>query len=263
MKSKFLCSAMIFCCLFLIFASPAICADKQHTLSNLKNGFTVLYSSEWKTANFNYRLFRIIDKEFEDTTETMPYGMSGIQLAMDTNRVIEKILDETFAIFQPEYELFFKDFYDKYYTYLEASPVHFSEEKIKELFLYEEVAALQPEVWKKSLNIIGAKVRQAFPIPYLGICALILGLLIILSRGLLTKNFERTKHRLELRIKLLAVLGGIAVMVLGGVQISEWLIASHGSIRDFIYEEAKAVYTSELPETYWNFLEPYIEEALN
>lgn len=260
-NKKIFCAVLIFCC--LCSASPAAFADKRDTISNLKNGFMVLYNSEWKAANFNYRLFRILDKEFEDNINSMMLGTSGVQLAVNYGKVIEKILDNTFAIFQPEYELFFKDFYDKYYTYLEASPIHFSREKLKTLFLYEEIASLQLFELQKTLDNAAVKLKKEFPMPNISILAVVIGILIILLRGLLTRNFDAKNHRKALRVNIIAVFVGIVIMVLGAVQISRWLLLTQGFTRDFLYEETKNLYVSELPEAYWNFMKPYIEEALN
>ena len=263
MKTNFLCAFLIFSCFLALSPSPAICADVQHTLDNLKNGFMVLYSSEWRSSNFNYRLFRILDKEIEDNIHSMTFGTSSIQLAMNAGKIIEGILDTTFADFQPEYELFFKDFYDKYYTFLEASPIHFSKEKLKRLFLYEEIASLQPVVWQKKLDSVSAKLKKELPMPYISILAIALGFLIIIFRSLFTKNFDVREHRKAVRMNIILVIIGMSIIVLGGIQVSRWILSTQGFTRDFLYDETKNLYITELPETYWAFLEPYIKDALN
>ena len=255
MRIKFFSMVFVFCLLFVNCAEPAANAPE------LKQVFMKLYHSEWKVSNFNYDLFRIIDKEFDEITGKMLFGTKGLQLAINKHNVIEKILADISSRFQPEYELFFKNFYDKYYELLDTEPAKYSHEKLKELLFYEDVASIQPEVWQKKLDNIGIIFEKRLSMPYISAVLVLLGIIIFLCRGLLTKNLRMIPHKKERRIKFIAGITGIVIMILGALQFSRWLFFAQGVTRDFIYEETKDLYTSELPESFWAFIQPYVIDS--
>ena len=255
MRIKFFSMVLIFCLL------SVACADPAANAPELKQVFMKLYHSEWKASNFNYDLFRIIDKEFDDIVGSMLTGTKSFQLAINNHNVIEKILGDIFAKFQPEYELFFKNFYDKYYDLLDETHEKYSHEKVKKLLFYEDVASIQPELWRKKLDNIGIIFEKRLSMPYISAVLIVLGIIIFLCRGLLTKNLRMIAHRKERRIKFIAGITGIVIMILGALQFSIWLFFAHGVSRDFIYEETKNLYTSELPEAFWAFIQPYVIDS--
>ena len=255
MRIKFFSMVLIFCLL------SASCAYSATNVAELKNEFMRLYNSEWKTSNFNYTLFRIIDEEFDKITRLMLYGTRGFQLAMNNNNVIGEMLSDIFASFQPEYELFFKDFYDKYYSVLDKDTEKYSREKIKTLLCYEEIASIQPDIFQKKLDNVNSTFEKKLSPPYLAILIFVLGLLIIILNKILMKNL--TLGRSERKRKFLINIAGFIVIILGVLQFSRWLFFAQSVARDFVYEETKILYTFELPEKFWNFIEPNVIASLN
>ncbi|MBQ6776135.1 MAG: hypothetical protein IJP53_06700 [Synergistaceae bacterium] len=262
MKTKFFCTAAIFCCLLVLFATPAVCADRGSDPETLKRGFLTLYMSEWRSLNFNFILFSAINREFDATVEAMLPGTSGFQLATNHDGVIGQILDNALAEFGPEYELFFKNFYDRYFTFLDANSMMFSHEKLKDLYLYEDLAACEPPVLQNKLDNSGAmfarRLYESLPTPYVSVTSLVLGLALLIFMGVLARLIGREGKGVKIAISLL----GVALMAFGSYLLFRWLFYSKGIARDFLFEQAKELYTIELPERFWVFLEPYVMSAL-
>ena len=255
MRTKFFSMVLIFC---LLFSS---CAESAMNAAELKKEFMLFYNSEWKLSNFNYELFRIINGEFDTITDAMLYGTRGFQLAVNKNNLIGEILSDIFSKFQPDYELFFKVFYDKYYAILDKEPEKYSREKIKSLLCYEEVASLQPEIWHKKLIEVNFMFRERLSVPYFTILILAAGFLLIIFSGFLTKILD-IGHS-ERRRKFFINTAGVVIIILGTLQVSRWFFFAQGAARDFVYEQTKILYTSELPEAFWKFIEPHVIASIN
>ena len=179
MRTKFFC--VVLCCLFVFLAAPAVSAEDRVSVGTVKNGFMTLYQTEWRAENFNFMLFSVVSREFDEAVGAMLKGTSGFQFAINYNDIIKTILDNSLAVFQPDYELFFKNFYDKYYTFLDINPIIFSREKLKGLYFYEELAEVQPGIIQAKLDNSGEmfsrKLSEELTTPYAAFLALLAGVI--------------------------------------------------------------------------------------
>ena len=180
MKRKFL-----FAFLVLVFALSSMAASGS--VLRAQKDFMLLYDSKWKIQSLNYMLFATINKEFSEA------GVSSFQLSFNRNEVIEKLLSNVFAKFQPEYEFFFQDFYERYYDSLKVNSREFSSEKIKNLLDYEEVASVQTKVYDQILDNVGdtfnAHYSKRISKPIFSLALLVLGLALIILKGFFIKFF--------------------------------------------------------------------------
>ena len=262
MKHKFLCIMLVL--LFVSVSSYSIRAE-QYDINSIKGGFMLLYDSEWRLFNLNYRLFAIIDKEFDIYTRSMAFGTSSFQLALNRDNIIEKIQSDILDKFRPVYEEFLKSFQSKYYRLLQTNPQKYSIEKIQQAPSYEVIETLQHEGEQKMLKNIASmfdkKLYKELSTPYFSALWLILGLSILISQSFIAKYFYRRNH-VKLARMVLAVVG-LVVLSFGTFHVSRGIFFTQGLTRDFLNEQTKILYTSQLPDIYWNTLEAHVQGALN
>ena len=264
MKRKFFCMMLVSLFVFLASFSFNAKAEGQYDINNVKDGFMLLYDSEWRLFNLNYRLFSIIDKEFEIYTNSMMFGTSSFQLALNVNNIIEKIQSDVFMKFSPIYEEFLKSFQSKYYRLLQTNPKKYSIEKIKQAPSYEIIENLQHDGEKKMLRDISSTfdvtLKNKISTPFYSAMWFIAGVLIIMFKGLFTQSLDRKSAK---KVRVILALLGFIVLSFGTFQISRGLFFTQGLTRNFINEQTKFLYTSQLPDTYWNILETYVQGAMN
>ena len=265
MKRKFLCTMLVLQFMFLIAATPARTEDRQYDINSIKGGFMLLYDSEWRLFNLNYRLFSIIDKEFDALKQSMAFGTSGFQLAINKDNIIEKIQSEIFTKFGPEYEKFLKSFQSKYYTLLQTNPSKYSVEKIKQAPQFEVIKELQHKQERDMLEHVSfmfdKRLNDRLSNPYLAFMWLGLGLSILIFRGFILRLFHIKAHFQRMRVIL--AIAGLVVLSFGTFQVSRGLFFTQGVLRDFMNEQTKLLYTSQLPNTYWNILESHVRGSMN
>ena len=247
---------ILFAFFVLVFALSSVAASGS--VLRAKKDFMLLYDSKWKLQSLNYRLFATIDKEFSEA------GISLFQFAFNRDEVIKNLLSDIFAKLQPEYEFFFQDVYEKYYDSLKVNTREFSTEKIKTLLDYEKVASTQPEVRQQLLDNIGDvfdnHYAKRISRPTFSLMLFIIGVVLIIIKDFIAKLFVK-KEKSERRANLCVGIIGVVLIILGVMHFSHGIFFTKGVIREFVNEQAKALYTAELPRAYWEIMEPDIREA--
>lgn len=256
-KAKFLCSLTV-----LLVVLAASCVNAAAADSELKNEFMSLYNSEWKLYNFNYRLFTIIDADFDSHMKEMPFGTGSFQLALNYNNVVEKILASMFQKFYSEYILFLRTFQNDYYKKLQSSSSFSSVNQNKKSLTFSDVIELYRRGEQKMLNDVwgslSARIKDRLSTPYISFMWLFLGISIILCRGLLAGIFSDNNKRKIKNVRKIFGAAGLACFIVGVVLVSRGLFFTKGVVREFFTEHAKNFYTSELPDIYWNVIEASI-----
>ena len=254
-KIKFLCALTV-----LLIVLVAACADASDVNSELKREFMSLYDSEWKLYNFNYRLFTIIDSDFDSQMKSMPFGTGSFQLALNYDNIAEKILSSMFQKFYSEYILFLRRFQSDFYKRLQNnSQVSFIKQTEQSL-AFSNVVELYRQGEQKMLDSVWsnlhARIEDRLSTPHISFMWLLLGIFIILFRGLLARIFSSDKKTKNVR-KIFG-LAGLLCFILGVVFVSRGLFFTKGVAREFFNEQAKVFYTSELPDMFWNIIKEHI-----
>ena len=256
-KIKFLCALTV-----LLIVLVAACADASDVNSELKREFMSLYNSEWKLYNFNYRLFTIIDSDFDSQMKSMPFGTGSFQLALNYDNIAEKIMASMFQKFYSEYILFLRRFQGEFYKKLQSTPKVSSIKQTEQSLAFSNVIELYRQGEQKMLNSVWGslheRIKERLSTPHTSFMWLLLGIFIILFRGLLARIFSSDKKIKNVR-KIFG-LAGLVCFILGVVFVSRGLFFTKGVAREFFNEQAKVFYTSELPNMYWNIIREHITE---
>ena len=250
---------LFFVVFILLFVSAAASATSP------ADDFMRIYDSHWRQLNFNYKLFVFVEKEFDEAVNAMTFGTSVFHFAFNRNNVMGKILSNIFTKFQPEYALFFKEFYEEYYKCLDSQLDQYSGGKVKQLLQKEEIIAVETKVQKKVLASIGqmsdTRFHRRLLDPDFSAMVLALGLLIIIFRNFVSKMCSSFSEN-DQKVKLIVSIIGIAILAFGCFHFSRGIFFTKGVMRELVNEEAKAFYTSELPKAYWATIEPHINDAI-
>ncbi|MBQ9419656.1 MAG: hypothetical protein IJU31_04685 [Synergistaceae bacterium] len=227
----------------------------------MRGDFMSLYASEWRLFNLNYRLFTLIDKEVDTQAKSMPFGLKGLRFTINKNDTAEKILSGIFTKFRPDYERFLRHFQSAYQQRLKADDSDFSIDKLSGVPSFDDVQALQRDGEQNFLDTIGARLKarlsDRLASPYVAGIFLVIGFAMILFRRLLTASIKIKKippHRL----RVIVCVVGLTIVAWGTYQFSRVIFMTDNITREFLNEQIRILYVSQLPETYWEAVAPHI-----
>lgn len=255
-KVRFLCALAV----LILAASCATASD----VNNIKGDFMSLYNSEWKLYNFNYRLFTIIDRDFDTYISSMSPGTSSFQLAINYNNVVEEIFSSVLRKFHSGYILFLKSFQNDFYKILQENPGKFPIDHSKGSLAFSDIISLYYRGEQKMLESVwhnlNQRIKDRLSTPYVSFALLLLGVVIFIFRGFLAGILSRKEENSK-RTKLILSVAGTACFIFGVVMVSRGLFFTKGVVREFFNEQTKNFYTEELPELYWGVIEQAINEG--
>ena len=253
-----MCRKKILCAFLLVMLCVAV-ADASPT-GNSKGEFMSLYASEWRLFNLNYRLFTLIDKEFDTHVKSMTFGAKGLPFIVNKGAFVEEIFSGVLTKFHKDYEEFLKHFNAQYLKVLQASNKSISE-KLSKAPTLEDVLAIQREGERNMLDVIGAKFSERLDnrlmTPYTAGALLIIGLALIILRHPIAASVASGTPVIK-RIKAVIVIAGLVIIAFGTYQFSRILFMTTNITREFLNEQVRALYVSDLPNSLWNVVEPYI-----
>ena len=253
LKMKFLCALF----LLVLFASSA----SADNISDVKAEFMSLYDSEWKAVNFNYKLFTTIDKDFDEYTSSMMPGLRSFQFLLNYNNIAEKILASVFRNFHSGYLIFLRKFHIEFHNNLENNP-KISLEATKGNLAFSDVVELYYKVEQKMLESVGdalyERINDELSTPYYSLLLFAAGIFIFVARNIFIKK-SGSSTRKDKKIRMVVSAAGALCFLLGGILISRSLFFTKAVVRDFIHEQTKNFYVSEVPEMYWNIIQEHIK----
>ena len=263
MKAKAM--SLCLCAMLLtIFAAPCACASDLNSGFS-KDEFMAIYNSEWKLFNLNYRLFAAINSDFETYPATMMPGTKSFQLAFNHDDVIRKILASIFRKFHAGYVVFLRAFLRSLDEAVQRKNQNFSPQQTSRSMAFNDFIGLYYKCEERMLANVWDKlherIKSRLSTPFLSFACLIIGAVIFMLRGRAAKMLGKASSETKVKtVKNAVGVAGIICFIAGVIFVSRGLFFTQLTVREFINEQTKLFYTSELPELYWEAVGEHLEQ---
>ena len=249
-------------------------------LGKSKNNFLRLYRSQWKTLNMAEKLEKAVEIAFDESTKDLMWGTTGIQIAANRDNIITKIQEAVAFKFQEDFDNFLSnleldwgetlqkdvaDFYHRTRTFILAS----DENPMLQAYIRGSTYAQD-----KGLNVmerVKTSIQEQYPELSASGTKIAGGLLAVVLRRQIQKVIVNQLRKTALRKVLgssLSKVAGFAVPALGwamaawgaaDIAITAWSVP--GDVKNMLQERNKALYYNEIPEIYWDAMEPYVMDT--
>ena len=277
MKKTFL----IIFSLLLIFVNTAQGADfAKIPIVKTKFQFLELYKTQWELFGIKEKLDEIIDEAMDEQVADLMWGTKSYQLATNRNGIIDKIQEAAGFKFSPIYEKFVAELEESWGDTLRKDILDYYEETSAKLFFeltdnpmvqahlrqdYDPVTNSQGESIIK--NIVSDLSQKYNVDSGLSFAALGGGLLTVIGKKYLMKKITQLFLHKAANAAI-GKLAGAAIPVAGWIMIAwgAWdiysmTIGTEDAVRQQLHNMNQSMYTREIPQTYWEAMEPYVKDA--
>ena len=277
MKKHFLMTVLC----FLTFVNAALGADlAKIPIVKTKTQFLELYKTQWELFGIKEKLDEIIDETMDEQVADLMWGTKSYQLATNRNGIIDKIQEAAGFKFSPIYEKFVAELEESWGDTLRKDILDYYKETSSRLFFeFDDNPMVQAHLRQNYdsvtdsqgasiiQNIVGNLSQKYNVDSGLSVAALGGGLLVVIGR----KYLEKKITQLLFRKAANAAIGKIAG---AAIPIAGWIMAAWGAwdiysmamgsadaVRQQLHDMNQSMYTREIPQTYWEAMEPYVRDS--
>ncbi len=268
--------------IFSIFASSYVsCAEidlSKIPVAVLKREFLILYKSQWEIFGMNDKLSKAIDDAMTEQTENLMWGTVNAQLALNNDKIIEKIQQTSDFKFAGDYDKFMADLEAVWGEKLREDITAFYIRQNQELYfelsnnpmaqasLRQDYDRVTSDKGIGIMNKISAEFSSRYSISETGAKA-IGGIAMLAAKKYLQKKIMATIGR-KLATSAFGKIAGFAVPFIGWAMLawSAWDIVSMFSgteetVKENLYNAYSKMYSEEVPIIYWDGMESYVRDA--
>ncbi|MBR2209339.1 MAG: WYL domain-containing protein [Synergistaceae bacterium] len=249
-------------------------------LKRSKNNFTRLYRSQWKNLGMTEKLERAVNTAFDENTKDLLWGTTGVQLAIDKGDIISKIQEAVAFKFQEAFDDFLRDLEDKWGETLQKDVADFYRRTSVLLLASENNPMTQAYIRTSSLaedksisvmERIKTSIQEQYPDLKVSGGKFAGGFMTFMLRKQITKMISRQITKTGLR-KLagtsIAKIAGKFVPVVGwtlmawsAYDVASMAWSAPDDVRNMLQNRNLALYKDEIPEIYWDAMQPYVMDT--
>ncbi|MBQ7197563.1 MAG: hypothetical protein IJS40_09170 [Synergistaceae bacterium] len=267
--------------LFLTYSRAAFGANFANIpIVKTKIQFLDLYRTQWELFGVKDKLDEIIDEAMDEQTADLMWGTKAYQLATNRNGIIDKIQEAAGFKFSPVYEKFVAELEESWGDTLRKDILSYYEETNARMFFelgdnpmvqaqlrqdYDSVTSSQGAAIIKD---IAGDLSEKYNVGTgLSFAALGGGILTVIGRKYLQKKLGALLLRK-------AANGAVGKLAGAAIPIAGWIMAAWGAwdiysmaigtedaVRQQLHDMNQSMYTREIPQTYWEAMEPYVRDA--
>ena len=265
--------------LLLVFVSSASGADfEKIPIVKAKTQFLELYKTQWELFGIREKLDEIIDSTMDEQLEDLMWGTRAFQLAWYGDEIIPKIQEAAGFKFSPIYEKFVAELEDSWGDTLKKIILDYYQETSARLLFeikdnpmvqahlrqdYDYVTETQGSAIIKNIaDGLSSKYNIGVSVTSIG-----LGLITVIGKQYITKKLAPLLLR-KFASGAAGKLAGAAVPVAGWIMLAwgAWdmydiATGTEDAVRQQLHDMNQSMYTREIPETYWEAMEPYVRDA--
>lgn len=249
-------------------------------LKRSKNNFTRLYRSQWKNFGMTEKLERAVNTAFDENTKDLLWGTTGVQLAIDKGEIISKIQEAVAFKFQEAFDDFLSNLEDKWGETLQKDVADFYRRTSVLLLASENNPMTQAYIRTSSLaedksisvmERIKTLIQEQYPDLKVSGSKLAGGFMTFVLRKQITKMITRQIAKTGLR-KLagtsISKIAGMAVPAVGwalmawsAYDVVSMAWSAPDEVRNMLQNRNLALYKDEIPEIYWDAMQPYVMDT--
>ena len=253
----------------------------RDALRKSRNNFIRLYRSQWKALGMSPKLDKAIDEAFSEKTAGMMWGTRGIQLGTNIGNAVDEIQEATAFNFADSYDDFLKDLEEKWGESLQTDISDFLRRGSITILAagqnpmmraYIRQSATAQNRGDKVLSEISESMRNKYPNLKASGATFAGGLALIFRKQLtayLAKYAGKTVIWNKVTKSAAGKLVGKTLPVVGQLMLA-WSLYDVASIawnaesdvNKMLHERNQAMYSREMPEVYWDIMEPYVMDVL-
>ncbi|MBQ7197564.1 MAG: WYL domain-containing protein [Synergistaceae bacterium] len=252
----------------------------QDGLKRSKNNFTRLYRSQWKALGMNEKLERAIDVAFDENTKDLLWGTAGIQIASNKGDIISKIQEAVAFKFNEHFEDFLRDIEEKWSGTLQKDVSDFYRRTSVLLLASDNNPMTQAYIRSSSaaedkgldvMERIKLSMQKKYPDLKVSGSKLAGGFAAFILRQQINKMIGKQLMKTGLRklagsaiqqaAKMAVPVAGWALMAWSAWDVASIAWNAPDEVRNMLQERNKALYYNEIPEIYWDAMEPYVMDT--
>ena len=250
-------------------------------LKRSKNNFTRLYRSQWKNLGMTEKLERAVNTAFDENTKDLLWGTTGVQLAIDKGEIISKIQEAVAFKFQEAFDDFLRDLEDKWGETLQKDVADFYRRTSVLLLASENNPMTQAYIRTSSLaedksisvmERIKTSIQEQYPDLKVSGGKFAVGVMTFVLRKQITKIMTRqiirgTGLRKLAGTSIGKILGkgvpavGWALMAWSAYDVVSVAWSAPDEVRNMLQNRNLALYKDEIPEIYWDAMQPYVMDT--
>lgn len=253
----------------------------QDGLKRSKNNFTRLYRSQWKSLGMTEKLERSVNTAFDENTKDLTWGTAGVQIAANRGNIIDKIQEAVAFKFAEAFDDFLRELENKWGETLQKDVADFYRRTSVSILASDRNPMIQAYIRSSSaaqdkgfdvMKRVQASLEQEYPDIKLSGAKFAGGVITLLLRKQIQKAVVKQLGKTALKKATTSALGKAAGMAVGYavpaimVAWSVWDFASIAwnapdEVRAMLQESNKSMYYNEIPEIYWDAMEPYVMDT--
>ena len=277
MKKHFLMTVL---CL-LTFVNAALGADlAKIPIVKTKTQFLELYKTQWELFGIKEKLDEIIDEAMDEQVADLMWRTKSYQLATNRNGIIDKIQEAAGFKFSPIYEKFVAELEESWGNTLRKDILDYYKETSSRLFFeFDDNPMVQAHLRQNYdsvtdsqgasiiQNIVGNLSQKYNVDSGLSVAALGGGLLVVIGRKYLEKKLTQLLFRKAADAAIGKIAGGLIpvagwiMAAWGAWDIYSMAMGSEDAVRQQLHDMNQSMYTREIPQTYWEAMEPYVRDS--
>lgn len=252
----------------------------QDGLKRSKNNFTRLYRSQWKSHGMAQKLEHAVNTAFDENTQDLMWGTTGFQITINKGQIIEKIQETAAFKFTADFNDFISTLEEKWGETLQIDVADFYQRTAVPILASNKNPMVRAYIRENSavenkgidvMSRVKDSIQRQYPDLKLSGASLTGGVLTVLLRRQIQKMIVRQLGKTALRkVTSTAVskAAGYVIPVAGWVMVA-WSALDFAStawnapdeVRSLLQEQNRAMYEREIPEIYWDAMEPYVRDV--
>ena len=242
-----------------------------------KPNFLRLYRSQWQSQGMIDKLTRAVNAAFDEQTAGLTWGTTGLQLAANRNNIIENIQEAAASKFAADYDDFLKNLEDRWSQVLREDIIAFYTMNIAQSLAADTNSMSRAWLRQDHTNIVGgsgermmerlrANLKGKYPDLELAGAGMTLGLAGVVFRRKLSQYIAQFFLRKGMKSAAAKAVGAaipmvnVIMMLWSAYDIFAIAWDAEAEVRSQIHELNQGLYTNEVPQIYWDVMEPYVRD---
>lgn len=240
-----------------------------------KKNFIRLYQTLWRSNSMAEGLDNAIDKAFEECTAGLMWGTAGIQLAANKDNIIESIQESVAFKITPLYDEFLHMLEDRWSETLRSDIVNFYTMNIaqtlasdtnamSQAWLRQDHSSITETSGGKMLERLKNDMKTKYPDISVAETGVFMGLAGIVFRKQIANWMSKFLLRKGAKTAAAKAVGAaipvanIIMLLWGTYDILSMAWDAKSEIQRQIHELNQSLYYTEVPQIYWDVMEPYV-----
>ncbi|MBQ6773121.1 MAG: WYL domain-containing protein [Synergistaceae bacterium] len=246
-----------------------------------RNNFLRLYRSQWKAMGMSEKLEKVVNDSIAEKTGELTWGTRGLQLGTNYGDIISSIQETIAFNFTGYYDDFLRDLEEKWADSLQKEIENFyklgsivilasDKNPMSRAYIRQNTSAQDRGI--KVVSEALSKLQGKYPdLKLTGATAAGGVFMIFRSKiaGYLAKKFGSSVIYQKLAASSAGKLAAGAAPIIGWAMVA-WSVYDVASIawnaesdvQKILNERNNSMYVREMPEVYWEVMEPYVTEVL-